>query len=276
MTQRIAYLGPRGTFSEAAVEALFSGGFEGVACRDPGAALAAVGREADFALIPVENNTGGAVGHALELLDATELAVKAEVALHVEHALMGRTPPGRAVRVLAHPQALEQCRGFLERHPGLERVPVSSNAEGARRAAIEEGSLALGPAAAAAIYGLEVYEEGVQDSFGNATRFLLFGREDDAPSIPREPLFWKTTLVTTVDDRPGALWRMLEPFARLGLQMTRIESRPAGNGRFSYRFFIDVVGEAESDPLAGALSEMRSLAPGDGALRVFGSYPVFG
>jgi chorismate mutase/prephenate dehydratase len=151
--------------------------------------------------------------------------------------------------------------------PGIERAPVSSNAEGARRARDEEGTAAIAPMAAAEVYGLNVLVPEIEDRPDNTTRFLVIGRKKFPPSG-----LDKTTLLVSAahTDSPGALFRLLEPFARHGISMTRIESRPSRRRKWDYVFFIDLEGHADAEPLATALGQLK----GQTSLhRVLGSYP---
>jgi chorismate mutase/prephenate dehydratase len=171
-------------------------------------------------------------------------------------------------RVCAHAQALAQCRGWLDEHlPEPERVPVSSNAEGARRARDERGTAAIASRAAAEIYGLNLLAEEIEDRSDNTTRFLVVGRKLFTPSGAD-----RTTLLVSASgtDDPGALFRLLEPFAEHGINMTRIESRPSHKRKWDYVFFIDVEGHVSDPPLAKALASLEARAS---LFKVLGSYP---
>jgi chorismate mutase/prephenate dehydratase len=171
-------------------------------------------------------------------------------------------------RVCGHPQSLAQCRGWLQEHlAGVERVTVSSNAEGARRARDEQGTAAIAGAAAAEVYGLNLLIPEIEDRPDNTTRFLIIGRKPVNPSEAD-----KTTLLVSAanTDSPGALFRLLEPLAQHSISMTRIESRPSHKRKWDYVFFIDVDGHAERAPLATALAELKNRAS---LYKIVGSYP---
>jgi chorismate mutase / prephenate dehydratase len=175
---------------------------------------------------------------------------------------------GDVRRVCGHPQSLAQCRGWLHEHmPSVERVPVSSNAEGARRARDEDGTAAIAGAAAAEVYGLNLLVPEIEDRPDNTTRFLVIGRKAASPSDAD-----KTTLLVSAahTDAPGALFRLLEPLAQNGISMTRIESRPSRRKKWDYVFFIDVDGHADREPLAAALAELKTRAS---LFKIVGSYP---
>jgi chorismate mutase/prephenate dehydratase len=224
---------------------------------------------ADFGVVPVENSTEGAINNTLDRFLNTTLHMCGEVELRIHHNLLGRMKDLKDVqRVCAHPQALGQCRGWLDEHlPDVERVAVSSNAEGARRARDERGSAAIASDTAAEIYGLEVIAPKIEDQQDNTTRFLVIGRKLLRPSGTD-----KTTLLVSPGegDASGALLSLLEPLARHGVSMTRIESRPSRRRKWHYVFFIDIEGHAEDAKVAKALAALEKRAS---LFRVLGSYP---
>jgi chorismate mutase/prephenate dehydratase len=171
-------------------------------------------------------------------------------------------------RVCSHQQALAQCRAWLDEHlPEVERVPVTSNAEGARRARDEKGTAAIAGETAAEVYGLQVLAKEIEDRDDNTTRFFVLGRKLFSPSGQD-----RTTLLISVGhtDSPGALFRLLEPLAQHGVSMTRIESRPSHKRKWDYVFFIDIEGHAEDERVAKALEALKKRAS---LFRVLGSYP---
>jgi chorismate mutase/prephenate dehydratase len=267
---KVAFLGPEGTFTQQAVYKQFGHSVRAL----PLTSIEEVFHEveagtADFGVVPIENSSEGTVNNTLDMFLTSPLGICGEVELRIHHNLMGRMAALADVqRVCAHPQALAQCRGWLVEHmPGIERAPVSSNAEGARRARDEEGTVAIAPMAAAEVYGLNVLVPEIEDRPDNTTRFLVIGRKKFPPSG-----LDKTTLLVSAahTDSPGALFRLLEPFARHGISMTRIESRPSRRRKWDYVFFIDLEGHADAEPLATALGQLK----GQTSLhRVLGSYP---
>jgi len=267
---KVAYLGPEGTFTQQAVHKQFGHSVRAL----PLTSIEEVFHEveagtADFGVVPIENSSEGTVNNTLDMFLTSPLGICGEVELRIHHNLMGDMAAlGDVQRVCAHPQALAQCRGWLaENMPGVERVPVSSNAEGARRARDETGTAAIGPMAAAELYGLNVLVPEIEDRADNTTRFLVIGHKSSPPSGED-----KTTLLVSGahTDSPGALFRLLEPIARHGISMTRIESRPSRRRKWDYVFFIDVEGHAASEPLATALAQLKGQAS---LCRVLGSYP---
>ena len=264
----IAYLGPAGTFSEMAVGKHFGHSVDGV----PLPSIDEVFREAEtgatqFAVVPVENSTEGAVGRTLDLLLQTPLAICAEVVLRVHQNLMAKGDSLAGVaRVYSHAQSLAQCHQWLAANlPQVERVQVASNAEAARLAAQEPTACAVGPAIAAERYGLNLLAENIEDAPNNLTRFLVLGSLETAPTGKD-----LTSLVMSAPNRPGAVYALIAPFAKHGVSMSRIESRPARLGRWEYMFYIDVEGHQRDPKVANALAELKGLAP---FLKVLGSYP---
>jgi chorismate mutase/prephenate dehydratase len=266
---RIAFLGPPGTFSELAVHRHFGSAVDARACASIDEVFhSAETGAADFALVPVENSTEGAVGRSLDLLLATPLRICAEVGLRVRHDLMRRVPGLDGVRrVYSHAQSLAQCQKWLAQHlPRAARVPVASNGEAAQRAARERAACAIGPGIAARRYGLQVLVADIQDEPNNRTRFLVLGTLDPART-GRDA----TSLVMSAPNRPGALHALLAPMARHGVSLSRLESRPTRLGQWEYYFYADLVGHRADPPVAAALDELAQLAP---FLKILGSYPV--
>jgi chorismate mutase/prephenate dehydratase len=269
---RVAYLGPEGTFSEQAVRKHFGGAVEaGAAATIDEVFRRCESGAAQFAVVPAENSTEGAVGRTLDLLLVTPLRICGEIELRVQQNLMARGTDLRALqRVYSHAQSLAQCNGWLNQNlPAAERVPVGSNAEAARRAGEEPGAGAIAGEAAAARYRLEVLARSIEDDPNNTTRFLVLGPLDPAPT-GRD----RTSLVMSAENKPGAVHALLGPLAQNGVSMTRIESRPSRATRSSlweYVFFVDLEGHQQDQRVAAALAELRHKAP---FLKVLGSYPV--
>lgn len=266
---RVAYLGPEGTYSQAATDRHFGHAVESL----PEKAIPDIFRAVEsgrvaFGVVPVENSTEGAVNHTLDLLMETPLRICGEVRLRIEHRLLAR--PGTALadirRVHAHPQALAQCRRWLDMHLGdVERVSESSNAVAAGVAVDEAGAAAIAGEAAAERYDLATLEAGIEDVKTNTTRFLVIGDRDLPPSGEDT-----TSLLLSVPHRPGGLRQTLEPFETAGLSLTRIESRPARAGLWEYVFFVDVTGHRSDPTLAAVIDRLVHELP---LLKVLGSYP---
>jgi chorismate mutase/prephenate dehydratase len=271
---KIGYLGPEGTFSQQAVHKHFGHSAHGL----PLASIEEVFQEvaagnADFGVVPVENSGQGTIQVTLDLFlasinEGSPLRICGEVELRVHQHLLSRSGRIEDVeRIYSHPMSLAQCGGWLREHlPKVERIPVSSNAEAARRARNADDAAAIAGESAGHVYGLKKIAGPIEDRSDNTTRFLVLGRES-FPSSGHD----RTSLLVFIRDRPGALYGVLEPLARRGISMNRIESRPAHGHLWQYAFFIDVAGHCDESPLKDALAEVSEQ--GD-EVRVLGSYPV--
>ncbi len=266
---KIGYLGPEGTFSQQAVHKHFGHSAHGL----PLASIEEVFQEvaaghADFGVVPVENSGQGTIQVTLDMFLTSPLRICGEVELRVHQYLLSRSGHIEDVeRIFGHPQALAQTAGWLRTNlPRVEKLPVASNAEGARRARNSDDAAAIAGESAALVYGLKKIAGPIEDRSDNTTRFLVIGRQPFPPSGND-----RTSLLVFIRDRPGALYGVLEPLARRGISMNRIESRPEHGHRWQYAFFIDVAGHCDEAPLKDALEEIGGL--GD-EVRVLGSYPV--
>jgi chorismate mutase/prephenate dehydratase len=266
---RIAYLGPAGTFSHAAVAKHFGRFVQAEPCATIDEVFRSVeSGQTDYAVVPVESSTEGAVGRTHDLMCQTPLLICGEVKLRVAQNLLANVGSlSEVTKVYSHAQSLAQCVLWLAKHlPGVPRIAVSSNAEAARLAAAEPGAAAIAGESAAAIYGVAVQAPHIEDEPNNTTRFWVLGRQTVPPSGRDE-----TSLVMSTPNRPGAVHALLEPIARHGVSMSRLESRPARTGLWEYVFFVDLEGHATDSKLAAALAELREQAP---FLKVLGSYPA--
>jgi chorismate mutase/prephenate dehydratase len=267
---KVGFLGPEGTFTQAAVLKHFGHSVRAL----PLATIDEVFHEveagvADFGVVPIENSTEGTVNNTLDRFLASPVRICGEVEVRIHQHLMGRMDSLQDIeRVCSHQQSLAQCRAWLDEFlPGVERVAVSSNAEGARRARDEKGTAAIAGEAASEVYELKVLVADIEDRPDNTTRFLVVGRKAFRPS-GRD----KTTLLVSAahTDAPGALYRLLEPLAKAAINVTRIESRPSHRRKWDYVFFLDVEGHAEDRKLSRALAGLKRRAS---LFRVLGSYP---
>jgi chorismate mutase/prephenate dehydratase len=267
----IAFLGPSGTYSEAAARKHFGGAPTLQACSAIDDVFRAVeAGHAHYGVVPIENSTEGAIGRSLDLLLSSPLQICGEINLPIHHQLLARGgSAGDLKRVYSHAQSLAQCHEWLNRNlPAVPRVPVASNAEAARLAAAEEGAGAIAGDAAAELYGLAVLAGNIEDDPNNTTRFVVVADHDAGPSGTD-----RTSLVCSAQNRPGGLFQLLAPFADNGVSMSRLESRPArgfGGSRWEYVFYIDLVGHRGDEAVARALDALRERA---GFVKVLGSYP---
>ncbi len=267
----VSCLGPEGTYSESAVVHHFGHAVQTLFCAHWDEVMnAAESGKADFAVIPVENSSEGAVGHTLDLLVETPLKVCGEILLRVRQQLL--VPPEinalqQIQRVYSHGQSLGQCQNWLNAFlPQAQRVAVSSNAEAARLAIGQPGSAAIAGDLAGERYGLKVLQANIEDESGNTTRFLVCGPEAPAPSGQD-----KTSLVLAVRNQPGAVYELLAPLAQCGVSMTRLESRPARTALWEYVFFVDLEGHVAQARVCQAIEAMQQKAL---FCKILGSYPV--
>lgn len=265
---RVAYLGPQGTFTEAAALKRFGSAIKEQSCATIDEVFRAVaGGTAHYGLAPVENSTEGAVGRTLDLLMESTLQICGEVMLPIHQCLLGQHELSTVKTVYSHPQSLGQCQGWLNTHlPHAARIPVASNAEAARLAAENPHSAAIAGSQAAALFGLKILVENIEDDASNTTRFLVLGNQQVAPSGND-----KTSLVMSAVNRPGAVHDLLVPLAKHGVSMTKLESRPARSGLWEYVFYMDIEGHQADAKVAAALAELKQVAA---FVKVLGSYPV--
>ena len=266
----VAYLGPEGTFSEMAMMKHFGPEVDGVPCASIDEVFrGAESGSAQLAVVPIENSTEGAIGRTMDLLVSTPLVINGEVVLRVRQNLMAKIDalPSSFARVYSHAQSLGQCAAWLVQNmPRAERVPVASNADAAIRVVDEPTACAIGPELAAQRYGLKVLAAGIEDDPRNMTRFLVLGTQPADPTgVDR------TSMVMSAPNQPGAVLELISPFARNGVSMSRIESRPARTGQWEYLFFIDIEGHQHDAPVRQSIDEVRKKAP---FLKIFGSYPA--
>lgn len=260
---RVAFQGELGAFSDEAAHAWFGDGVETLPCREFRDVVAAVkSGEATHGVLPVENTLVGSVGPALDALIETDLEIVGEVVRPIRHCLLARS--GATVaglkKVLSHPVALGQVQRFLVEHPSLEAVAVHDTA-GAARMVADGGDPTVGavaPEAAARRYGLEVLARDLQDRADNSTRFYVFTSPDRVGKVP-ELASPKSLVVFETGDRPGALVEVLQAFARRGLNLSRLESRP-GRLPWTYRFVAEVTADLRSGEAARGLDDVRARA----------------
>lgn len=265
---RVAYLGPAGTYTQAAALKHFGDGVEFA----PLATIAEVFREveadgADYGVVPVENSTEGAINHTLDMFLRSPLSISGDVELPIHHQLLSKqSDRSKIKKIIAHQQSLAQCREWLDANtPHAERIAVSSNAEAARIAADDPHAAAIASDAVAGLYDLEVLAKNIEDDPNNTTRFLTVGKQAVARTGQD-----KTSLMLSAHNQSGALYRLLEPLARHGVSMTRIESRPSRLTKWDYVFFVDIEGHTSDENISAVLKELEENSV---QIKVLGSYP---
>ena len=264
----IAYLGPEGTYTHAAVHKHFG---QAVFTR-PLAAIDEIFLAVDtglakYGLVPVENSTEGAVNHTLDLFIKSSLKICGEVSLPIHHNLLGADQPLEDIKIIyAHQQSLAQCRKWLDTQmPHARRESLSSNGEAAQLVRGKTGVAAIAGTAAAELYDLDILARNIEDEKDNTTRFLVIGQHEVPPSGNDS-----TTILVSAPNKPGGLRTLLKPLAEAGISLTRIESRPGKSGLWEYVFFMDLEGHQEEESVALALKELKEELP---LFRILGSYP---
>lgn len=265
---RVAYLGPKATNTHLAAVKKFGSSV----LQKPVPSLRDVFLEVergrvDFGVVPVENSTEGIVNHTLDLFVDFELKICSEIVLPISHTLMSKT--GRldeVKKVFSHPQALAQCRLWLETNlPGVKVVETASTARAAQLAAQHRGTAAVAPELAAKLYGLKAIARRIEDVGDNITRFFVIGR-NWAERTGKD----KTSVMVSIKDKVGALYRLLLPFQRRRINLTSIESRPSRRKAWDYYFFIDFEGHVADASVRRALSDLEKESL---FVRILGSYP---
>ncbi len=267
----VAYLGPRGTFSEEAALKRFGSTITTLACNSIDEVFRKVeSSAADYGVVPVENSTEGAIGRTMDLLLQTSLTVCGEIQLPVHQFLMAKNPELTSIeKIFSHPQSFSQCHEWLNTnlpHLSGKFITASSNADAARLAATEKDTAAIASKRAADVFGLSICAENIEDDPKNTTRFLTIGTQHIEASGND-----KTSLIMSASNRPGAIHALLAPLAQHGVSMTRLESRPSRTHLWEYVFFVDIEGHQNDENILSALTSIREKAA---LLKILGSYPT--
>ena len=271
--QRVAYLGPAGTFSEQAALQFFGSSIERMPCGSIDEVFRATAAgAAQYGVVPMENSTEGMVSRSLDLFLTSPLHVVGETSLLVRHNLLRLSDSLEGIEaVYAHPQALAQCQHWLNTHlPHAERHAASSNAEGARLASTNPAWAGIASERAGTEFGLHVVQHAIQDDAYNRTRFAVVCLPQTL-ATPEASGRDCVSLVVSVPNKPGAVHDLLVPLKKHGVSMTRFESRPARSGQWEYYFYIDIQGHTSQAPVTAALEELKSLCA---YYKVLGTYPV--
>lgn len=264
---RIAYLGPKGTFTHQAAIEKFGSAMDYLPQPEIRDVFLAVQRgHADYGVAPVENSTEGSVNATQDALMETDLRICSEIFLEIHQNLIMNCELGEVRLVVSHPQAVGQCRGWLAGHlAGVPVREVSSTSLAAERASREPGVAAIASSAAASLYELKNRIEGIEDKQGNMTRFIILAHEYGGPSGDD-----RTSIVFSVRHEAGSLYNALLPFKSCGVNLTRIESRPSKKKNWEYAFFVDLEGHAQDPKIAETLAEVERNTDD---FVLLGSYP---
>ncbi|HYE29806.1 MAG TPA: prephenate dehydratase [Methylomirabilota bacterium] len=264
----IAYLGPEATFTHVAAIRRFGSSLKYAPQKTIADVFNEVSkRRADYGVVPVENSTEGVVTHTLDMFVDSELKIVAQIVLPIQQCLIGKQQPlSRIKKLYSHPQALAQCRAWVQNHlPDAEIVEMSSTTRAAEVASEEQGAAAIASSLAAERYKLAILEADIQDNSANATRFLVLGRQCSPPTKKD-----RTSLMFSIAHEVGALHRALGSFRKNRLNMTKIESRPNKRRAWEYFFFLDCDGHYEDKRVAKAIADLEQECS---FVKILGSYP---
>jgi chorismate mutase/prephenate dehydratase len=265
---KVAFLGPQATYTYVAAMQQFGLSAQLVPLKGISSIFEEVSRgRASYGVVPVENSNEGVVSHTLDMFMSSELKIIAEILLPISHDLLNLSGNiGDVRKVISHPQAIGQCRSWLEENlPEVPLVDSSSTASAAQQAVEDASVAAIASESAASLYGLRVVKNKIEDNPNNFTRFLVIGSEMQSPSGND-----KTSIMFSVKDQAGILYHMLEPFSKRDINLAKIESRPMKGKAWEYIFFLDMVGHVEDKNIADAVEELRTSCQ---FLKVLGSYP---
>lgn len=266
---KIAYLGPAGTWTHQAAikkfghsvgyssQANFAEVFDQVARR-----------KADYGVVPIENSTEGAVSHTLDLFVDSPLKICAQILLRIENGLMACIPRDEIKTLYSHPQVFGQCRNWILKHfPEADLVEVSSTTKAAALAKkyAADGAAAMGGPLAAEMHGLTMLDECIQDRATNTTRFLVIG-EKSCPPTGKD----RTSILFSTKDQPGSLVKVLQIFDSIGVNMSKIESRPSKQRDWEYNFYVDLAGHSEDEKIADGIVKLTEYCS---MVKILGSYP---
>jgi len=265
---KIAYLGPQASFTNLAAMKKFGSQVSYVACNSITDVFLEVEKgSADYGVVPIENSIEGAVSHTLDVFVDSDLKICSQIILEVTHNLLANCLKSKILNVYSIPQVFGQCRIWLQKNlPNAQLVDVSSTTRGAEMAKKEKNSAAIASLLASRVYGLKVLASGIQDSAHNITRFLVVGKNTAARTGKD-----KTSLFFSIKDRVGALYEMLLPFRKYGVNLTKIESRPSKKKAWEYYFFVDILGHQQDNLIKKALNELERRCS---YLKILGSYPI--
>jgi chorismate mutase / prephenate dehydratase len=265
----VAYLGPEATFTHLTAIAKFGASISYQPCHSIGDIFTEIERgRCDYGVVPIENSIEGAVNHTLDMFVESNLKICSEIHSEISHHLLSRESSlSRIKKIYSNPQVFGQCRLWLESH--LQKaalIEVSSTSDAARRARRERGSAAIASELAGKMYQLRNLAGSIEDSAHNITRFLVIGK--NSAGRTRQD---KTSILLSIRDRVGALQRILAPFKKNGINLTKIESRPSKRKAWDYYFFVDFLGHTDEPKVQRTL---RSLEHECKFMKILGSYPA--
>ncbi len=265
----VAFLGPEGTHSDSAVNVNFGSSVSKSATETIKEVFKYVTEgKSDYGIVPIENSTEGPINSTLDCLADFNLNICGEVEMLIHHSLMGLNQafPKEGFEIHAHEQTLAQCKNWLDAHcPDVKRVSVSSNAQAAKNAKDSSGILAIAGSLASEKYGLEILRRNIEDYSENTTRFIVIGLQEVSSTGDD-----KTSLLVTTKNESGALYNLLKPIQKYGLNLTHITYRPSKIDKWHYSFFFDFEGHKDDKKVKNLLDELSST---NSEIKLLGSYP---
>ncbi|MDE0767711.1 MAG: prephenate dehydratase [Opitutaceae bacterium] len=266
----IAYLGPEATFTHQAAMRKFGQSIDYLATPTiPDVFHTVANGEADYGVIPIENSTGGSVLDSMDMFFDSDLKISTQIFLTITQNLISQSPLDKIKKVYSKDQGILQCRNWLHAHlPKASLHNCDSTTKAVQIASENPECAAIASSIAADLYKVPIVAENIQDRSDNTTRFLVIGKESSG-YIPN--IQFKSSFLVSIRDEVGALENALAVFAKRGLNLSKIESRPSGKAAWQYCFFVDVIGHYEEEPVAEAIAELKQSCP---FVKWLGSYPA--
>jgi len=266
--KRISFQGERGAYSEAASISFFGNEIDAISCSTFADALKNTENDkSDYSVLPVENSLAGSVGESNDLLLSTKLNAVGEIYHRIHHCLIGNGSIGDVDTVYSHPQALDQCRQFIQEN-SLKTVPSYDTAGSVKiiKDLNKNNAACIASKNAAKIFDVPVIKEGVEDNVNNYTRFLVFSKESNDKTENN-----KTSIIFSVKHEAGALYQIISEFYQHKINLTKIESRPNKNTAWEYNFYVDFEGNQNDSSIKDVLQTLRANTT---FLKILGSYPI--
>ncbi len=265
---KIAYLGPKASFTNLAAVRKFGSQVEYVSCSNIAEVFQKVENDhCDYGVVPIENSIEGAVTHTFDLMVDSQLSICSQILLEISHNLLSKTTIPKIKKIYSNPQVFGQCRHWLQGNlPKAELIDVSSTTRAAQIAFKEKNAACIASSLAAKVYNLQIIKKDIEDRAHNITRFLVIAK-NDVPPTGKD----RTSVLFSIKDKVGALHAMLSPFYKNKINLTKIESRPSKRKAWDYYFFIDFEGHREDKNVKKALTQLEEMCQ---YLKVVGSYPI--
>ena len=266
--KRVSFQGERGAYSEAASVSFFGKEIDSIPCSTFADALKNTANDkSDYTILPIENSLEGSVGESNDLLLETDLNVVGEIYHRIHHCLIGTGSIGDIDTVYSHPQALGQCRKFIQEN-SLKTIPSYDTAGSVKiiKNLNKNNVACIASKNAAEIFGVPIIKEGVEDNANNYTRFLVFSKENNDKTDNS-----KTSIIFSVKHEAGALYQIINEFYQHKINLTKIESRPNKNTPWEYNFYVDFEGQQDDPSIKDVLEKLRNHST---FLKILGSYPI--